>query len=129
LCSTSAGSTRRTTQTCSLAQKFSQRPRRTFWDLARREMALGIEHDGVMMVRESASEEDRDLTALCGVSEAVEESVVGRGIGAQQELTLGAAPRDHIEPPGDDFAGQAHDTRSGRRGRGWGIMRGETGRN
>src|SRR5678816_780188 len=75
-----------------------------------------------MVIRESAGQQDRDVAALRGVREAVEEGIVGGRVGAQQELALRAAARDHVEPSGDDLAGQAHDTSSARSERATVVM-------
>jgi hypothetical protein len=58
-----------------------------------------------MMVGHGAGQEDLDTMALRRLGETVEEGVVGLDVGAQQELSLRAAARDHVEPAGNDLAG------------------------
>jgi hypothetical protein len=73
----------------------------------RRIGTITIEDDSMVMIRHCAREEHLDAGPLCSDSEAVEESVVGVAVGAQQELSLRAATRDHVEPTGNDLA-RAH---------------------
>src|SRR5262249_52410507 len=51
-----------------------------------------------------ARQEDLDLAAQGGGDQAVQERVVDGGVGAEQELALGAAAGDEIELAGKDLA-------------------------
>jgi hypothetical protein len=121
---TSATSTSRTTQTCSLDQKFSHRPRSAFWALGehlvevlgeRGDGAVAIVDHGVVVVRHGGRQADVDVEELRCLREAVDERVIGLLVGTQQELPLRAAARDHGEPAGNDECGAAYRRFNGRR--------------
>ncbi|HEU4730144.1 MAG TPA: hypothetical protein VFT22_19735 [Kofleriaceae bacterium] len=58
---------------------------------------LRIIDNCVMMIRHRACQKHLDLATLCGFDQAISESIVGFDVGTQQELTLGASARDHME--------------------------------
>jgi hypothetical protein len=57
----------------------------------------------VVVVAHRAWQHHVDLAAQGRVDQAVQERIVGRWVGAQQELPLGAATRDQIELARYDF--------------------------
>ena len=70
--------------------------------------AVGVVDARVMMVAHRDGEEDTDTEPLGGDCKAVDERVVGLAVRPHQELSLGAAARDHVRTLGKDLTGSGH---------------------
>jgi hypothetical protein len=68
--------------------------------------AEAVEDHCVVMIRHRTRQQHVDLRALRGLDQRVREGVVGRRIRPQQELPLGATPRDQVDLSGKHLPGQ-----------------------
>ncbi|MEZ4366285.1 MAG: hypothetical protein R2939_08340 [Kofleriaceae bacterium] len=69
---------------------------------------VAIEDEGVVVVGLEDGEEDVDAEAAGGLGQAVDDVVVGLGVGPEDVLALGAAPGDEVEAGGEDLTRERH---------------------